>query len=76
MNNVRRKAIQKVIDKLEELKYDIECLADDEQEYLDNIPENLQNSDRYAVAEEAVDNLNSAMDSVEEAIDSLTESTN
>ena len=41
---------------------EIERLKDEEQEYLDNIPENMQSSDRYYAAEEAVSNLENAVD--------------
>ena len=33
------------------------------------MPENLQNSERYEIAEEACDNLDSAISSLEEALD-------
>lgn len=41
---------------------EVERLKDEEQEYLDNIPENMQSSDRYYAAEEAVSNLENAHD--------------
>lgn len=41
---------------------DIEDIAADEQDYLDNIPENLQGSERYEAGEEAVENLEAAID--------------
>ena len=40
----------------------MEDIKSDEQDYLDNIPENLQGSERYSIAEEAIDNLDSAID--------------
>lgn len=40
-------------------------------EYRDNIPENMQESERYEKADEACDNLSSAVDSLEEAISSI-----
>ena len=49
MNKVRRKMIDKVIEEvavlqntLEELQQRIEEIKEEEQDYLDNIPENLQ----------------------------------
>lgn len=52
MNKVRRKMIDKVIEEvavlqntLEELQQQIEEIKEEEQDYLDNIPENLQSSD-------------------------------
>ena len=69
MNKKRRKCIDSVIlkinnlqDIIEELQQDIEDIAADEQDYLDNIPENLQGSERYEAGEEAVENLEAAID--------------
>ena len=42
-----------------------------QEEYRDNIPENMQESERYEKADEACDNLSSAVDSLEEVISSI-----
>jgi hypothetical protein len=70
MNKIRRKNLQAIIDQLEELKGSLEDLQT-EEEYRDNIPENMQESERYEKADEACDNLSSAVDSLEEAISSI-----
>ena len=69
MNKKRRKCIDSVIlkihklqDVIEQLQQDIEDIAADEQDYLDNIPENLQGSERYEACENAVENLEAAID--------------
>ena len=72
MNNTRRKSIQRIINGITALKEDLEVLLDEEQEYLDNIPENLQESDRALAAEDAIDNLSSAQDSLEEVVEYLS----
>ena len=72
MNKARRKQISEIIDALEIAMSSIESVRDDEQEYFDNIPENLQGSDRYSIAEDAVDNLDNAYDSIQEVIDYLS----
>ena len=41
MNKVRRKALETVNSKLFELKEELDSLKDEEQEYLDNMPESL-----------------------------------
>ena len=46
MNKIRRKNLQAIIDQLEELKCSLEDLQA-EEEYRDNIPENMQESERY-----------------------------
>lgn len=54
MNKVRRKTIQEIITKIQELQgemesvlEEIESIKDEEAEYLENIPENMQSSERY-----------------------------
>jgi t-SNARE complex subunit (syntaxin) len=73
MNKARRKAIEKVVSDLYDIQSAVEELRDEEQEYLDNISENLQGSERYELAEQALENLNSAYDSIEEAASYLEE---
>ena len=73
MNKIRRKNLAEIIERLEALKSeiediasDLEALKDEEEEYLDNIPENLQGSERYERAESAVDALDGAMSDLED----------
>lgn len=47
--------------KLSDLKDAIENLKGEEEEYKDNMPENLQQSDKYYAAEAAVDAMDSAI---------------
>ena len=69
MNRERRKLIDtarntlaNAMDLVEQARELVEQARDEEQDYLDNIPDNLQSSDRYMTAEEAVNNLESALD--------------
>ena len=82
MNKNRRKEILSIIKKVEEIvssaqskletvKEELDCVLGDEQNYLDMIPENLQGSERYEIAEQAVENLDNAMSAFEELIDSM-----
>ena len=73
MNAKRRAAIQRIIDKIEELRSDIEALRDEEQEAFDNLPESLQYSEKGERMEEAVSQLEYSDYSLQEAIDYLTE---
>lgn len=73
MNNARRKKIEKLQLELDAIRDNLSEIVDEEQECFDNIPENLCGSERYEVAEQALDNLSSAMGSIEEAIDYLVE---
>lgn len=80
MNNSRRKDIAEIVAKLadlEALKSEIqgmvESVRDEEQEYYDNMPEGLQQSDRGYRAEEAasqLDNVYNMFDDLD--IDSMT----
>ncbi|AUX82640.1 hypothetical protein PBI_POCKET_53 [Microbacterium phage Pocket] len=80
MNNQRRKEIQEVISKLadldalrNEIKEEIERIRDEEQEYYDNMPEGLQQSDRGYKAEEAASQLDDAAQQLDDLdIDGLT----
>lgn len=68
MNNARRKRICKIADALNELKSQIDELHEEEQEAFENIPESLHGTERYEIAENAVDMLESASLRVENAI--------
>ena len=71
MNKARRKALDEVIPKIGEAKELLENLQAEEEEYRDNMPENLQGSERYEAADAAVDNMSSAVDALDEAISSI-----
>ena len=71
MNKARRKALDEVLSKIEEAKELLENLQAEEEEYRDNMPENLQGSERYEAADAAVDNMSSAVDALDEAISSI-----
>jgi len=71
MNKSRRKWIADTIEKLEELKSDVESIRDEEEEYKDNMPENLSLSEKYEKAEEAVSDLEYAIEALADAIDYL-----
>ena len=73
MNKERRERIQEVVDQIGVLCQELEELRDEEQEYMNNMPENLQGSEKYEIAEEAVSNLDSAIDNLTEAIDYANE---
>lgn len=68
MNNQRRSLIQKSIDDLEEILANLEIYRDDEEFYIDSIPENLQYGERAERARESLENIEQALDQIEEAI--------
>jgi len=71
MNKQRRKDIDTIIQTLEEIREQIQFVLEEEQEYLDNIPENLQNSERYETAQTAVSELEEADGSIDDIIEHL-----
>ncbi len=78
MNKARRKELSEVIRELNMMSdkndlYSIinalDNIKDDEQDYFDNIPENLQYSQRAEASEEAINNMDEALDLLNEVYD-------
>lgn len=68
MNKTRRKNLQKLLDQIqpleaviEEMKYNVEALRDEEQEYLDAMPSGIGESERGEIANAAIEALEEAM---------------
>ena len=99
MNKLRRKAIRKLVNRLNkvlqelnednidyieglisDITDDVQDIFDEEDECRENTPENLQNSYRYQVCEDACDNLEYAIEYLEdidyENMDNIIESVN
>lgn len=73
MNKTRRKELENIFDIISSAQEQLEVIRDDEEEYKENIPENLQNSIRYETAEVAVDAIESALFSIQEVLDYIEE---
>ena len=73
MNNKRRTEISHLIKKLEDVSERLQYLSDEEQDCLDNMPENLLESDRCLQMEENVDKLNDLSQDVDSVIDEMQE---
>jgi hypothetical protein len=73
MNNVRRKALTTINERIAEFRGVLEELKDAEQEYYDNMPESFQAGEKGQKAETAVDAIDSAIQSIEEAAGYLDE---
>lgn len=72
MNRVRRAQIDEIIVKINTIKEDVEDIRAEEDEYLENIPDCMVNKRDDSIAaleaiEEALDNLDAAIDSLEES---------
>ena len=73
MNNTRRKQLRKWLEDIENIKSELESICSDEEEAFDNLPENLQGSDRGMAFEEVIDQMNEAVSSIEDAISIIEE---
>lgn len=80
MNKQRRKdidsiisRIDKLLDEAQDLKGDIDSLVSEEQDYIDNMPENLQQSEKAEAADSAVNSMQEASSSLEEIESSLND---
>lgn len=75
MNANRRSRVTKAKKLLEEAKDILEEALYEEDEYRDNIPENLQSSERYEQSETCSECMEGAIDDIDSAISSLEEVT-
>ena len=73
MNAERRKTLEEATGLLDDAKSMIEGCRDEEQDYFDDMPENLQGSERGERAEEVVGSLDSVIDSIETALQEIDE---
>lgn len=71
MNKQRRKEITNIISELEIIKSRLYEVLNDEQISFDNMPENLQYSMRGEESQEAIENMDAAVNSLDEAIENL-----
>ena len=71
MNKQRRERIRRLVSSMRILENEIEDILNEEQDYYDNIPENLLSSDRAVDSEEAIDNLDDALDYITQLIDAI-----
>lgn len=73
MNQPRRKRLENISGKISELKDLLKEIRDEEDEYKENIPENLWGSERYEKAEEVVEQLEEADDFLDQVIGLIDE---
>lgn len=73
MNEKRRKTIRTICSGIETLVDELDAVKDEEQDYFDAIPENLQSSQNYETSETACDALEDATSSLRDIIEALQE---
>lgn len=67
MDNKRRSSLKEAFQLLCRVSTMVDVVCDKEQDCIDNYPENLQGTDRFERMEDAVDNLNEALEKIDEA---------
>lgn len=75
MNNERRRRIEELTSRLDDLKTDLENILDDEQIAFDSIPESLQQTERGGQSQASIEVMTDAIDIIENLIDQLNEIT-
>lgn len=71
MNKQRRQKIKELRTEIESCKNKLQVILDEEQDYFDNMPENLQSSMRGSDSEDAIDTMESCIDELDEVIKEL-----
>ena len=71
MNNIRRKQLKEAIELIEQARSIVESVQDEEQDAFDNLPENLQCSERGETMEENADRLGEIWDSLSDQVDEI-----
>jgi len=71
MNKPRRKQLENLSGRISEIKDELESILSDEEEYRDNMPENLQSSERYETSDNACSEMQDALCSLEEAVSNI-----
>ena len=71
MNKQRREDLRGVLSLLASAICIVQRVCDKEEDCMDSYPENLQGSERYEQMEDAVDNLNEALEKLGEAKENI-----
>lgn len=73
MNKARRTKLENLLERFAEIKAEIEAVGEEEQEAFENMPENLQGSERGQQAEGNVSILDDVVEHINEIEDWLNE---
>lgn len=76
MNQKRRDKLKEAVSLLERAYNIVADIAEEESDALDNMPENLQSSDRYEKMESAIDELEEALQKISDANESIDSAMN
>lgn len=73
MNNIRRKAIEKLVSRIEDISSDLNDILSDEEYAFDSMPENLHYSERGEIAQDAISIMSDCIDKLEDIVVDLGE---
>lgn len=71
MNKERRRRLNELQGKIEEIVSIIEDVQGEEQDAYDNLPENMRDGDKGQAMDAAIDEMNNAVQSLNEALSSI-----
>jgi len=71
MNNTRRRQIRKVAEQIKSQIEELQTLQEEEEQYFDNMPENLQYSERGEKAEQDAYELQNIIDEIQSQLEEL-----
>lgn len=71
MNKKRKQEVLLLASMLQDIYNKLDVICDDEQEYFDNIPDNLQNGSAADKSQDYIDDITEALDCIDNAIDLL-----
>ena len=71
MNKMNRKQLSDLISRIETIHEELDEIKDGEEEEFDNMPENLQDSEKGEALSEIIDFLDSASESLNESVESI-----
>lgn len=71
MNKMNRKQLSALISRIETIHEELDEIKDCEEEKFDNMPENLQESDRGETLSEIIDFLDAAAEDLNDAVEQI-----
>lgn len=73
MNKDRRNRLTVLMKNIDVLKEQLESIMEEEEEYYNNMPDNMKDGERGQQTEERVGTIQNAIDRLDEAMSAITE---
>lgn len=71
MNKMNRKQLSDLISRIETIHEELDEIKDGEEEKFDNLPENLQDSEKGEAFSEVIDFLDTAVEDLNDAVEQI-----